>query len=536
MDIKATQAWTVTTGCPDVKVAILDSGVDLTHPDLQNNLLTGYDATGGNNKGNHSGKPHGTACAGIVAARGNNSLGIAGIAYNCRILPIHMGSTPTASHATNGLNWARQNGAKVISMSFHSPIETNDFNTAIVNAYSSGCVLVAAAGNLNAASVNYPASRPEVIAVGAISQCGTRKRSSNNWNDLDPGVQPDPLGVSCDGETWWGSNYGTSLAVVAPGTYIYTTFIQGYGLGGDYYDRFYGTSAACPHVAGVAALVLSVNPNFTVQQVRNIIESTAQKVRTDLYTYSTTSGKPNGTWNNQMGYGLVNAHAAVNKALNLSITGPSLVGYLKTETFYATPLANSCSSNVYCEWKLNGVLVEVGPSVVIQSVKTPTNPPMPKTVGPPTDSADDSISDDDPPILRQPIDIPYANYQLTATAKNSSGTVIASASKTITIYGNYMIIPRLPAPPPPIPTVNSAIIAYPNPTGSVLNVEIDREAIFQTYDIRLYNGQGNLLRQAASQGEKVEFNVGSLPNGIYYLHVYDGINEKPEKRQIVVQH
>jgi subtilisin family serine protease len=85
IDIKVEQAWTVTTGSPNIKIAILDSGVDLTHPDLENNLLTGYDATGGNNNGNHSGVGHGTACAGIVAARGNNGVGVAGVAYNCRI-------------------------------------------------------------------------------------------------------------------------------------------------------------------------------------------------------------------------------------------------------------------------------------------------------------------------------------------------------------------------------------------------------------------------------------------------------------------
>ena len=186
----------------------------------------------------------------------------------------------------------------------------NALNVAIDSAVvygrnNKGCILVAASGNDNLATVNYPASLNNVIAVGAISQCGTRKRKSS-----------DPARVSCDGETDWGSNYGTALDVVAPGVKIYTTDLQGdagnnnaSGTAGDYYASFNGTSSACPHVAGVAALVLSVNPNLTGQQVRNVIESTAQKV--GGYSYVTTSGRPNGTWINQMGYGLVNAYAAV---------------------------------------------------------------------------------------------------------------------------------------------------------------------------------------------------------------------------------
>ena len=305
VDIKTTQAWTITTGNPNIKIAILDSGTDLAHPDLEDNLLQGYDATGGNNNGNHSGHPHGTACAGIAAARGNNSRGIAGVAYHSRILPIHMGSDPLASDVAAGLNWARLNGANVVSMSFGIE-ETNAINTAISNAYSSNCVLVAATGNSNTSSVIYPAKNLNVIAVGAVSPCGERKSYS-----------------SCDGITLWGSNYGSELSVVAPGIFISTTDIRGNGgynysgKSNDYSDRDYtqwfnGTSAATPYVAGVAALILSVNPNLTALQVRSIIESTAQKV--GGYSYQTTSGRPNGTWHQEMGYGLVNAYAAVQAA------------------------------------------------------------------------------------------------------------------------------------------------------------------------------------------------------------------------------
>uniref|UniRef100_UPI000558EEA1 3-coathanger stack domain-containing protein n=1 Tax=Aquimarina megaterium TaxID=1443666 RepID=UPI000558EEA1 len=137
-------------------------------------------------------------------------------------------------------------------------------------------------------------SNPDVLVVGAMSPCAERKNPS-----------------SCDGENRWGSCYGTQLDIVAPGVKMPTTDrqgINGYSTS-DYTQTFNGTSSACPVVAGVAALILSVNPNLTFGEVNTIIEQSAQKVGT--YTYSTTGGRPNGTWNNQMGYGLVDAHQAV---------------------------------------------------------------------------------------------------------------------------------------------------------------------------------------------------------------------------------
>ena len=132
---------------------------------------------------------------------------------------------------------------------------------------------------------------------------------------------PHPVPSSCD--PWCidcrpGSNYGNRLSMMAPGTNIFTTDLQD-TLGksklpspaGDYYSDFGGTSAAAPHVAGVAALVLSVNPCLTREEVTYILESTCTKVRPDLYNYATDSNHPNGTWNIEVGHGLVNAYEAV---------------------------------------------------------------------------------------------------------------------------------------------------------------------------------------------------------------------------------
>ena len=346
IDIKVTNAWSISTGT-GVKVAVIDEGIDLTHPDLINNLLPGYDATdavyGGSNGGYGGGSmcvedAHGTACAGIIAAV-DNTIGVKGVAYNTKIIPIRIAYSVTWFYSPPNECWDgwitndtwiadgihnawHDYGAEVLSNSWGggSPsqaIET-EINAALTQGRGSfGSLVIFASGNNNS-YVSYPAnSNPDIMVVGAMSPCGERKNPS-----------------SCDGEEW-GSNYGTTLDVIAPGVLIPTTDIQG-GAGynpklpihirnggnkilNDFADQNYtvwfnGTSAACPHVAGVAALILSANSTLTGQQIRDIIESTTQRVRTDLYTYSTTSGRPNGTWNNQMGYGLVDAYAAVAKA------------------------------------------------------------------------------------------------------------------------------------------------------------------------------------------------------------------------------
>jgi subtilisin family serine protease len=325
IDIKVEDAWTITQG-NGMNVAVIDQGVDLGHPDLINNLMEGYDPTGNGSKGGPVWQldKHGTPCAGIIGAIKDNGIGVAGVAPSCRLRPIHV-STSTGGislvAAADAIQWVWRNGADVISCSWgagsNSTIISNAINEAVTKGRGGlGCVVVAATGNENSSTVAYPAALSNVIAVGAISPCGERKSPS-----------------SCDGETNWGSHYGTQLDVMAPGVLIPTTDIQGtngYHNTSDYIQNFNGTSAACPHVSGVAALVLSANPHLTAQEVRDIIKSSAQKVRTDLYSYQNDyTNHPNGTWNNEMGYGLVNAYAAVQKAKSAQYTNNILDLWMK---------------------------------------------------------------------------------------------------------------------------------------------------------------------------------------------------------------
>jgi hypothetical protein len=222
-DIDVCSAWEITTGRDVISVAVLDEGVDLNHPDLIDNLLPGFDATGNGSNGAPQGDDaHGTACAGIIAASGNNEQGMSGIAYTSRIIPVRIAfSDVNGNWTTNdtwisdAINWSWQNGADILSNSWGGGSPSNQITGAINNAVNNGrdglgCPVIFAAGNNNT-SVNYPANLNNVIAVGAMSMCNERKRSSKKQSEVNHGVTTDPQEVTCDDEKWWGSNFGTEL-------------------------------------------------------------------------------------------------------------------------------------------------------------------------------------------------------------------------------------------------------------------------------------------------------------------------------------
>ncbi len=299
VDINYCDAHSITSGNENTVIAVFDWGVELSHPDLNIYPLS-YDVKSRTSPSQIYDSNHGTACAGIIGAISNNNLGVAGIASSCPIMSISMSGGDTRTNMADAFRFATDNGCSVISCSWSSKNPSTILDDGISYALANGrnglgCVVAFSAGNNNVDTINYPAkSNPSIIVVGAISPCGERKSK-----------------ISCDGENYWGSQFGSELDIMAPGVLIPTTdtiTIDGYH-SVDYKMRFNGTSSACPHVAAIAGLVLSVNPQLTAKQVADIIESTAQKV--GGYDYTTTEGRPNGTWNFEMGYGLVDAYAAV---------------------------------------------------------------------------------------------------------------------------------------------------------------------------------------------------------------------------------
>ena len=304
---KADQAWQVQVGDPEIRIAILDEGVDSHHEDLAAALVGSYDGVDDDTFQEPNGwDAHGTCCAGLAAAI-HNEKGVRGIASGCSLIAVRIAysSSPGNNWTTSNswirraIDWSWQNGADVLSNSWGGGAPSS----AITNAFSrartqgrdgKGAVVVIAAGNANSLH-DYPGNLDNVLTVSAS-------------NEFDEPKTP----TSQDGEHWWGSNFGPKIDVAAPGVHNYTTDNSGSngynntpGEEGNYVSNFNGTSSACPIVAGVAGLVLSANPNLTEAEVRDIIRQTADKVGPLPYQ--------NGR-NDRMGHGRVNALAAVRAA------------------------------------------------------------------------------------------------------------------------------------------------------------------------------------------------------------------------------
>jgi len=331
-DIDAPEAWDIEKGSPDVVIAVVDTGVDWDHPDLANNIwvnpgedinhngiVDGEDFNGVDDDHNgyiddvrgwdfvtaesgdvYPGEDfappdnnpmdflgHGTHCSGIIGAVTNNNIGIAGVCWNCKIMAVRAGYKDPAgqgslqiSDIAAAITYASWMGADIINMSFGGSSSSDTMKHAIDGAYALGLTLIAAAGNSGCRCINYPAGYDTVIAVSAFNHHDTKA---------------------------YFSNYGYWIDVAAPGEDITSTVFD------NTYAIYSGTSMAAPHVCGVAGLILSKNPDFTHEEVRQALRVSADDVAS-------------AGLDEQSGYGRINAFKALqlNSVCTATIDSPHL--------------------------------------------------------------------------------------------------------------------------------------------------------------------------------------------------------------------
>lgn len=301
IDISACDAWGNSTGS-GAKVAIIDQGIYTGHEEFSGlNVALSYDATNNTNPAASYNPEHGTQVAGIIFA-GQNDYNIAGLAPNADLLNISLQLNSSILY-DNGIgvikraiNKARTSGAGVIlcpwdiynltAWGLTSSLIENAIDSAVTNGrYGKGSVVVFSSGNYDPLTeypdVTYPANCNEkIIVVGAMDNSYDR---------------------------WTNSCYGDELDLIAPGKDILTTTTDQVQ-----YDYFSGTSLAAAHVAGVAALMISMDTNLTLHQIDKILKASARKVGNYIYSYS--SAHPFGSWNSEAGYGALDAETAVRLA------------------------------------------------------------------------------------------------------------------------------------------------------------------------------------------------------------------------------
>jgi len=245
--IETEKGWDISKGDKNIIIAVVDTGVDLDHPDLRHKLVKGYNAIDDNNNPNDD-NGHGTHVAGIIASETNNSEGVAGITWYNQIMPVKTLAKDGYGYTfdiAKGIVWATDHGADVINLSLGNYQPATVLKEAIDYAYDKGVVLVAASGNDATNQPSYPAAFDEVLSVSAIGYSGERASFSN---------------------------YGNYIDVAAPGIDIPSTYFE------NQYAALSGTSMASPHVSGLAGLILSTNPKLSNKEVMEIIRSSSYDI------------------------------------------------------------------------------------------------------------------------------------------------------------------------------------------------------------------------------------------------------------------
>ena len=314
--INCPAAWDRTTGSASVVVAVIDTGIDLDHPELAALLVPGWDMVdlgpspippaGFHFEGDFMGRDndpqdevgHGTHVAGTIACASNNATGVAGVTWNCRLMPVKVltrmvnNANPadvrgvgSAADIAAGIRYAVDHGARVLNLSLGGTVDTMVERDAIAYAIAQGAVVVAAMGNAfqQGNPTSFPGAYPDVVAVGAINQTDQRAFFSQTGPHID--VAAPGVGVL---STVWDNGFATMS----------------------------GTSMASPHVAGVAALILSCNSSLTGAQVADIIRQTARPLR---------DNPADPVPNDNYGFGCVDAKAAIDRACPIIVPSRQII-------------------------------------------------------------------------------------------------------------------------------------------------------------------------------------------------------------------
>ena len=289
-DCNAPEAWAITLGSSDITVAVIDDGLEphedlVTSTGLSRVLGGNTPATGGDGTPRFGSDAHGMACAGIVGATHNNGLGVRGVAplVNLRSVNIFWGGE-TSQTIANGINWARAQGVDVMSNSWgytSCSLSFSNLNTALSNAQNlgrdgKGCIVLFSAGNGGKTCIDYPANRSSVMAIGSV----TNRAEHSNYSNEGP-----QLSLVAPSDASQGQAGASVRTIDRMGSVGYDS--------GNYTPFFGGTSAACPLVAGSAALVLGYSPELTENQVRSLLENTASDMGSQGFDNTFGNGRIN---------------------------------------------------------------------------------------------------------------------------------------------------------------------------------------------------------------------------------------------------
>lgn len=275
------EAWDLSHGSPAVTIGIIDTGIDGNHDDLTGRVVAGHNFVSNSTisaNSNSDDNSHGTNIAGVIGALTNNGVGIAGVDWNARLMPLKVADAvgnADATAVTNAIIFAADNGVDVLNMSLGSSADNAAVRDAIDYAGTKNVVMVGAAGNESGQPILYPAAYSGVIAVGSVDTSDVRSSFSNIGPELD---------------------------VMAPGEAIVTTTYRSSApTNHSQYETVSGTSLSAPYVSGVAALLLDYHPGLTPSDVETILRATADK----------PAGMSGQTATNSYGYGRVNATRAL---------------------------------------------------------------------------------------------------------------------------------------------------------------------------------------------------------------------------------